>query len=635
MKDNGGQVVATNETEAKANAEASFENNNSGTGSVPAPDKEENANMKKTDTSKQPHDEGKKPERAEIEIDLIRFEDGTYPRDHIDENAVHEYSEAMKKKVRFPEIEVYRSGGGTFWLSDGRHRLEAGKMAGMTRVWALVYEGGQRDAILHSLDANLGHGVRRTNADKRKAVMIVLQDPEWRDWNDSKIARRCHVSPPSVKDVKDELAGTADHGKELDDGNSSIVERNGKRFLQKRRAAAKPLPAHLEAIHCMRVQAHAACAGLIGIDPELGKRFKEMDAELHEIVGRITGAKETLQNLPVPLNVYHRKLESGIKASPEFEKKDLATHTLNVGLGCGHQCTYCSSPSLRCRLPAYGEIRLSAYSRGFAVIDPDTGARVLKGMPKLKADDTVMLSACDDAWSPEARAHGVGRKSLEALLKNTPAKIRVLTKSAAVAEDFDVVKGFEERVMLGLSVGIPGSREDVAAAVEPNASPVRDRLDALKTAHDQGFKTYGMLCPCLPGIADTEAALTEMFTAVKSCGASKIYLEPVNARGRGLINTAEALRIAGFKDEAEAVDAIRNEKAWSKYAADLAETAAKVAESLDVRERLHVLMYTSELVPSDLVRVKALGGCVTLLGKDVEAGTEEPAADAAGRSDAA
>ncbi len=91
--------------------------------------------MKKTEaTSKQPH-EGKEPELAEIEIAQIRFDDVTYPREHINEDAVHEYSETMKKKVRFPEIEVYRSGG-TFWLSDGRHRLEARKMAGMTTIWA-------------------------------------------------------------------------------------------------------------------------------------------------------------------------------------------------------------------------------------------------------------------------------------------------------------------------------------------------------------------------------------------------------------------------------------------------------------------------------------------------------------------
>jgi DNA repair photolyase len=237
-------------------------------------------------------------------------------------------------------------------------------------------------------------------------------------------------------------------------------------------------------------------------------------------------------------------------------------------------------------------------------------------MPKLKAGDTVMLSTLDDAWSPEARKHGVGCKSLEALLKNTPAQIRILTKSAEVAKDFDVIKGFEKRVMVGLSIGIPDSREDVAAAVEPNASPIRERMKALKLAHDQGFRTYAMLCPCLPGVADTEAALTEMFKAVKVRGAEDIWLEPVNARGKALLNTATALRLAGLKAEADAVDAIRTKEAWSKYATALTENAVKVAESLGMLEKLHVLMYAAGLTAGDLGRVKALGACVTLLGHD-------------------
>lgn len=629
INSNGGQVAASIADEVTANAEASFENND-GTGAVPAADEEGEANMKKTEaTSKKPQ-EGIKPEPVEIEIDQIRFDDVTYPRDHIDEDAVHEYSEAMKNKVRFPEIEVYRSGE-TFWLSDGRHRLEAGKKAGMTRVWARVYEGGKRDAILHSFDANLGHGVRRTNADKRKAVKIVLQDPKWRKWSDTKIASRCHVSPPLVKEVKEEFAGKA-HGKELDGGNSSIVERNGKRFLQKRKAAAKPLPAHVSAIAEMRELAHNACASVIGDNPGLAERLRNMDSELHEILGAATGAESRITDLPVPINVYHHKLEGGIKASTDFEKKGLATHAVNVGLGCGHQCTYCSSQSMRCRLPAYGELQLNAYDRGFAVIDPKTDERILKDMPKLGAGDTVMLGTCDDAWSPEARKHGVGCKSLEAVLKNTPAQIRLLTKSAEVAKDFGVIKGFEKRVMVGISIGIPESREEVAAAVEPNASPVRERLKALTEAHNLKLRTYAMLCPCLPGVADSEAALTEMFKAVKLRGVEGIWLEPVNAKGKALLNTATALRLAGLKAEADAVDAIRTKEAWSKYATALTENAVKVAEAQGVTGKLKILLYADRFTDADRERLKQHKAVIKWLGKAKDgkpAAADEPETDAA------
>ena len=43
------------------------------------------------------------------------------------------------------------------------------------------------------------------------------------------------------------------------------------------------------------------------------------------------------------------ELKKGIKPSPEFAKKGLAQFAVNVGLRCGHDCTYCSSRAmLRC-----------------------------------------------------------------------------------------------------------------------------------------------------------------------------------------------------------------------------------------------------------------------------------------------
>lgn len=38
------------------------------------------------------------------------------------------------------------------------------------------------------------HGKRRTNADKRKAVMTMLNDEEWSKWSNAEIARKCAVS---------------------------------------------------------------------------------------------------------------------------------------------------------------------------------------------------------------------------------------------------------------------------------------------------------------------------------------------------------------------------------------------------------------------------------------------------------
>ncbi len=561
---------------------------------------------------------------TKIPLNKIDFNGDLFPRDHVDGDAVAEYSEAMLNGAEFPPIDVFKVGG-MYWLSDGRHRYEASRKARKTTIWARVYQGTQRDAILHSIEANTSHGVRRTNADKRKAVMILISDPEWRRWADNAIAEHCRVSADLVKSVRAEYERA--HPEEAQDGKGRLVKRGGKVYHQKtpRPEAAKPRPGHLAAIAGMMDMARSARVPLSESGSELAESLNRVGDELHEILGKATGAERMTEGVREPLNIYKHALEGGIQASPEFEKKGLATHAVNVGLGCGHQCTYCSSPSLRCRHPAYGKLQINPYDRGYAVIDTKTAERILKDMPKLGAGDTVMLSTCDDPWSPEARKQGVGRKSTEAVLKNTPAQIRILTKSAEVAKDFDVIKGFEKRVMVGLSIGIPESREDVAAAVEPNASPIRDRMKALKQAHDLHFKTYAMLCPCLPGVADSEAALTEMFKAVKVRGAEDIFLEPVNAKGKALLNTATALRLAGLKAEADAVDAIRDKEAWSKYATALTENAVKVAEAQGVTGKLKILLYTDRFTDADREQLKQHKAVIKWLGKDKAGKTAEAA----------
>lgn len=44
--------------------------------------------------------------------------------------------------------------------------------------------------------------MRRTNADKRRAVLRLLDDAEWAVWSDREIARRCGVAHPFVAKLR-------------------------------------------------------------------------------------------------------------------------------------------------------------------------------------------------------------------------------------------------------------------------------------------------------------------------------------------------------------------------------------------------------------------------------------------------
>jgi len=137
-----------------------------------------------------------------VDIHKIRIDGGTQSRAAINEATVAEYAEAMADPdTVFPPVIVYFDGR-EYWLADGFHRLAAWAKIGRTDIPAEIRQGDRRRAILHSVAANSAHGLRRTNDDKRRAVMVLLEDEEWSAWSNREIARRCAVSDHLVADVR-------------------------------------------------------------------------------------------------------------------------------------------------------------------------------------------------------------------------------------------------------------------------------------------------------------------------------------------------------------------------------------------------------------------------------------------------
>jgi DNA repair photolyase len=379
--------------------------------------------------------------------------------------------------------------------------------------------------------------------------------------------------------------------------NDRLVERSGSVYRQKVKKHSSTKPPRTAVRVASEMLKLAEEARLLALasetQRELAAQLPGITDRLQQLIGRTTGARRMTKDLAVPLNVYEYELRGGIGRTKEFEKKGLATYAVNVGLACGHACRYCSSPSLRRTHPAFQQLEQTAFTPGIAIVDPATPERLRRRVPELTAKDVVQICTVDDAWSPEARKYSLGRKCLEAVLEETPAQVRILTKSHHVQDDYDLIKRYRERVIVGLSTGTPASRDDVARVIEPNASSVTERLAALRQARKLGLRTFGMLCPVLPGIGDSREALEELFDSVK--GAEAIWLEPVNGRGPGLINTANELRLAGFGEEAAAVDHIRKKEDWSWYATELIKRAIQVAESRGVLGILKILLYPKSL----------------------------------------
>ena len=194
-----------------------------------------------------------------IRNSAIKIDGGTQMRAHLDPATVEEYADAMTDAGwgKFPPIIAYYDGN-DYWLADGFHRLAAFRSIANysdALIPADVRSGTRRDAILHAAGANASHGLRRTNADKRRAVETLLRDEEWAKWSNMEIARRCNVSEGTVRNIRGDLERTSQitksdqrHGADGRTTNTANIGANSGPALQ-------PIPAPTDKEYSAAVQA--------------------------------------------------------------------------------------------------------------------------------------------------------------------------------------------------------------------------------------------------------------------------------------------------------------------------------------------------------------------------------------------
>ncbi len=235
-----------------------------------------------------------------VPLSQIRTDGGTQTRAGLDAAVVSDYAAAMLAGVVFPPVMVFEDADGARWLADGFHRHAAAIEAGLVELPADVRRGSRRDALLFSVGANQAHGLRRSNADKRAAVLALLNDAEWRQWSDREVARRCGVTHPFVSSVRGSL--------ETVTSETAAIGASGLPVLPRHDRARRELRNLLAAVRAGDAARMEACSGaaqealtavlavdevpaVAGGDAGLALRLyasQARDTELERLAGEVT-----------------------------------------------------------------------------------------------------------------------------------------------------------------------------------------------------------------------------------------------------------------------------------------------------------------------------------------------------------
>lgn len=177
----------------------------------------------------------------ELRIDQIQILDELQSRASTDWKHVDELVELLQSGGQFKDHPVvFRQGpyGDEYFLADGFHRVHAYKKAGIESAMFDVRAGGSaafRLAKLWSIQSNITHGLRRSNADKRRAVEMLLADEEWSAKSDRWIAETAGVHHVTVANIKQVVKFTSST---ITGDNSPKTGKDGKKRLTQK----KPKP---------------------------------------------------------------------------------------------------------------------------------------------------------------------------------------------------------------------------------------------------------------------------------------------------------------------------------------------------------------------------------------------------------
>jgi DNA repair photolyase len=195
-------------------------------------------------------------------------------------------------------------------------------------------------------------------------------------------------------------------------------------------------------------------------------------------------------------------------------------YALNPYVGCAHGCVYCYAVFMK-RFTGHDE------EWGTFVDIKVNAPEVLSRQLRRAKPGNVSLGTVTDAYQPLERGHGVTRACLERLLER-PLPLSILTKSALVLRDLDLIKKLKD---VEVAFTITALDEEVRSRFEPGASPVAARLKALRTISEAGIPTWAFCGPLLPGITDDDDSLDALFAQLKRAGVGYVLVDSLNLRG--------------------------------------------------------------------------------------------------------
>jgi DNA repair photolyase len=199
--------------------------------------------------------------------------------------------------------------------------------------------------------------------------------------------------------------------------------------------------------------------------------------------------------------------------------------SVNPYRGCLHGCAYCYAR------PSHEYLGFGAGS------DFERKLVVKRRAAELLAEafdrkswtgELVLFSGNTDCYQPLEKELELTRGCL-AVCARYRNPIHVITKSALVERDLDLLQQLAEEAHAGVTVSIPFLDVDVARALEPYAPPPSRRIESVRRLAAAGLPVGVNIAPLIPGLNDRD--VVPLLEACRDAGATSAGIVPLRLPG--------------------------------------------------------------------------------------------------------
>lgn len=203
-----------------------------------------------------------------------------------------------------------------------------------------------------------------------------------------------------------------------------------------------------------------------------------------------------------------------------IETKDYVTksnlpssdYVINPYVGCPHGCKYCYASFMK---------RFTNHSEPWGeFIDIKKCSK--EDYAKKLSGKRVFMSSVTDCYNEYESEYKITRDILSHLVESD-CKLTISTKSKLILRDLDILKKIKNlEVCMSINTLDENFKNDM-----DKASPIKDRLNTLKTLHENGIRTVLFMSPIFPRITECESIIEVSRNYI-----DEYWFENLNLRGQ-------------------------------------------------------------------------------------------------------